>query len=95
MDHYDRMDRLFDHVDILQVQNGGSNHCGNRAGSDFVLWAFLEFLLHRIYDIQVLYTCEGVPDEYEVLHNHSGREKPNAGMAGRYHPNPGVQGITA
>ena len=95
MDHYDWMDRLFDHVHILQVQDHRSYHCGNRSGFDFLFWTVLEFLLCCVNDIQMLHTRKGILDEYKVLYYYSRRKTSNPGMVGRDHPNPCVQGIIA
>ena len=95
MDRYSWMDRVYDHVHILQEVQHRSDHCGNLFGINFILWTFLEFLLCRLNDIQMLHTREGISYEYEVLHYHSGRKKSSAGLAGRHHPNSCLQGIIA
>jgi hypothetical protein len=71
MDHYDRVDRLSDHVHFLQVQYRGSHHCGNPTSVNFILWSFLEFVLYCVHDIQMLHPREGISYQYKVLYHHS------------------------
>ena len=95
MDHYRRLDRLFNHVGYFQVQNRWSDRRGDFLVVAFILWTFLELVFYRVHDIQMFHTRKSIPNEYKVLYHHPGRKKSDAGMVECHHPNSGLQGILA